>query len=91
MSFKVVIPARYASSRLPGKPLLDIAGKPMVVRVVAATGVLRPQQEYGYFETWTEAQAFAALLNHVNGIEPVEAQQIIVSATLASRCAEQTQ
>ncbi len=33
MTFKVVIPARYASSRLPGKPLLDIAGKPMVVRV----------------------------------------------------------
>ncbi len=34
MSFKVVIPARYASTRLPGKPLLDIAGKPMVVHVV---------------------------------------------------------
>lgn len=33
MSFKVVIPARYASSRLPGKPLADIAGKPMIVRV----------------------------------------------------------
>ncbi len=33
MTFKVVIPARYASTRLPGKPLLDIAGKPMVVRV----------------------------------------------------------
>jgi 3-deoxy-manno-octulosonate cytidylyltransferase (CMP-KDO synthetase) len=33
VSFKVVIPARYASARLPGKPLLDIAGKPMVVRV----------------------------------------------------------
>ena len=31
--FKIVIPARYASARLPGKPLLDIAGKPMVVRV----------------------------------------------------------
>ncbi|MFA7318150.1 MAG: 3-deoxy-manno-octulosonate cytidylyltransferase [Sulfuricella sp.] len=31
--FKVVIPARYASTRLPGKPLADIAGKPMVVRV----------------------------------------------------------
>jgi 3-deoxy-manno-octulosonate cytidylyltransferase (CMP-KDO synthetase) len=31
--FKVVIPARYASTRLEGKPLLDIAGKPMVVRV----------------------------------------------------------
>jgi 3-deoxy-manno-octulosonate cytidylyltransferase (CMP-KDO synthetase) len=30
MSFTVVIPARYASTRLPGKPLADIAGKPMV-------------------------------------------------------------
>ncbi len=28
--FKVVIPARYASARLPGKPLLIIAGKPML-------------------------------------------------------------
>jgi len=31
--FNVLIPARYASTRLPGKPLADIAGKPMVVRV----------------------------------------------------------
>ncbi len=31
--FVVVIPARYASTRLPGKALLDIAGKPMVVHV----------------------------------------------------------
>ena len=34
MSFTVIIPARYASSRLPGKPLLDIQGLPMVVRVL---------------------------------------------------------
>ena len=34
MSFRVVIPARYASSRLPGKPLIDLGGKPMVLRVV---------------------------------------------------------
>jgi len=33
MSFTVVIPARYASSRLPGKPLAEIAGKPMVQHV----------------------------------------------------------
>jgi len=32
--FQVVIPARYASSRLPAKPLADIAGKPMIVRVL---------------------------------------------------------
>ncbi|HVC48805.1 MAG TPA: 3-deoxy-manno-octulosonate cytidylyltransferase [Burkholderiales bacterium] len=31
--FRVIIPARYASTRLPGKPLKDIAGLPMVVRV----------------------------------------------------------
>ena len=33
MNFCIVIPARFASSRLPGKPLLDIAGKPMIQRV----------------------------------------------------------
>lgn len=33
MSFYVVIPARLASTRLPNKPLADIGGKPMVVRV----------------------------------------------------------
>lgn len=32
MNFIAIIPARAASTRLPGKPLLDIAGKPMVVR-----------------------------------------------------------
>lgn len=30
---RIVIPARFGSSRLPGKPLADLAGKPMVVRV----------------------------------------------------------
>ena len=33
MSFSVLIPARLASTRLPDKPLADIGGKPMVVRV----------------------------------------------------------
>ncbi len=33
MTFKIVIPARYASSRLPGKPLADIGGKPMIQHV----------------------------------------------------------
>ncbi|MEN8108324.1 MAG: 3-deoxy-manno-octulosonate cytidylyltransferase [Pseudomonadota bacterium] len=33
--FKVVIPARYASSRLPGKPLLELAGRPMLQHVHA--------------------------------------------------------
>jgi len=41
VSFAVVIPARYASTRFPGKPLAEIGGKPMVVRVcerAAASG-----------------------------------------------------
>ncbi len=61
--FKAVIPARYGSSRLPGKPLLDIAGKPMVVRVaeqasqsqadevIVATDhpeIIRVCQQYGF-------------------------------------------
>lgn len=33
MSYVVIIPARYASTRLPGKPLLDIVGKPMIEHV----------------------------------------------------------
>jgi len=33
LKFVVIIPARYASTRFPGKPLVEIAGKPMVVHV----------------------------------------------------------
>jgi 3-deoxy-manno-octulosonate cytidylyltransferase (CMP-KDO synthetase) len=33
VTFRIVIPARYASTRLPGKPLLPIAGRPMVEHV----------------------------------------------------------
>ena len=44
MTFTVLVPARMASSRLPDKPLADIAGLPMVVRVArqaARAGALR--------------------------------------------------
>ncbi len=34
----IVIPARYGSSRLPGKPLLDIVGKPMIQHVYERAG-----------------------------------------------------
>ena len=34
MSFVAIIPARFASTRLPGKPIVDIHGKPMVVHVM---------------------------------------------------------
>lgn len=35
IDFRVVIPARFASQRLPGKPLLSIAGRPMIEHVYA--------------------------------------------------------
>lgn len=41
--YKIVIPARYGSSRLPGKPLIEFAGKPMVQHVyerALATGII---------------------------------------------------
>ena len=42
--FKVVIPARYASTRLPGKPLLPIAGKPMIAHVCDRANEANAQQ-----------------------------------------------
>ncbi len=35
IAFTVIIPARFGASRLPGKPLLDLAGKPMIQHVVS--------------------------------------------------------
>ena len=70
MDFIAVIPARFASTRLPGKPLADIAGKPMVVRVaeqaqksgaqrvVIATDhadVKAAAERHGYFALMTRA------------------------------------
>ncbi|EIM8549027.1 3-deoxy-manno-octulosonate cytidylyltransferase [Escherichia coli] len=43
----IVIPARYGSSRLPGKPLLDIVGKPMIQHVYE-----RALQVVGVAEVW---------------------------------------
>jgi hypothetical protein len=61
----------------------------VVVRVLADTSAVWPQREYGCFETWTQAQDFATVLNQTYGIEPMEAQHIVVSASLASRSSKQ--
>ena len=71
MSFTVLIPARYASTRLPGKPLLDIAGKPLVVRVAEraqASGadriVIATDDER--IRAAAEQHGFDAILTHAN-------------------------
>ncbi len=84
--FKAVIPARFASTRLPGKPLLDIGGKPMVIRVaeqaaqsgaqqiIIATdhsSIIAAAQEHGFHACMTRA-------DHASGtdrIAEVAAQQ----------------
>lgn len=80
MSFSVVIPARYASTRLPGKPLLDICGKPMLQhtyeralaskadRVVIATDDVRIQKAaegFGAFVCMTKS-------THVSGTDRIQ-------------------
>ena len=60
-AFRAVVPARYASTRLPGKPLADIGGKPMVVRVVEAA------LKSGAFEVWVatdDSRVSDAVLAH---------------------------
>jgi 3-deoxy-manno-octulosonate cytidylyltransferase (CMP-KDO synthetase) len=79
VGFKVVIPARHASTRLPGKPLLEIAGKPMVAWVAEqaiASGaddvliatdhpeILRVAEAHGYRAVMTRA-------DHVSGTDRI--------------------
>lgn len=66
----VVIPARYASTRFPGKPLVEIAGRPMIIRVVeralrvcpdvvVATDdqrILETVEQYGYRAVMTSSE-----------------------------------
>lgn len=79
MGFRVVIPARYASTRLPGKPLADIAGQPMIVRVAAAAKrssaegvwvatdderIVRAVRQHGFDAVMTDA-------NHLSGTDRI--------------------
>ncbi len=72
-SFIVVIPARQASTRLPGKMLADLGGKPMVVRVAeqalaskAARVVIAP--DHADFAQATRADVIDTLITRVNHV-----------------------
>lgn len=63
MKFTVIIPARYASSRLPRKPLLEIAGKPMIQWVwekACLAGAARVIIATDHQEIFDTATAFGA-------------------------------
>jgi 3-deoxy-manno-octulosonate cytidylyltransferase (CMP-KDO synthetase) len=75
MSFRVVIPARYASTRLPGKPLIDIHGKPMIRWVAEAC-------ERSDAEQVIVATDHEQIADAVRGME--KSQTVMTSAALAS-------
>ena len=86
MIFHIIIPARIESARLPGKPLLDIAGKPMIQHVyerameAGATSVTVATDSLRVEEVVREFGGNACLTNdlHVSGTDRLaEAAQII--------------
>ena len=59
----IVIPARMASTRLPGKPLLDIAGEPMIVHVLRRAQAAR----LGEVVVATDSDVVAACVEKAGG------------------------
>jgi 3-deoxy-manno-octulosonate cytidylyltransferase (CMP-KDO synthetase) len=59
----ILIPARMASSRLPGKPLADIAGEPMIVHVLR----LAQAAKIGETVVATDSEAVVAAVEKANG------------------------
>jgi 3-deoxy-manno-octulosonate cytidylyltransferase (CMP-KDO synthetase) len=59
----ILIPARMASTRLPGKPLADIAGEPMIVHVMRRA----EQAKIGPVVVATDAEAIAAAVEKAGG------------------------
>ncbi len=83
MDFTVIIPARMASSRLPDKPLADIAGLPMVVRVAQRAAQSRAARVVVAAD---DARVVAACQRH--GVEALLTRQDHVSGSdrLAQAC-----
>lgn len=62
MSFRIIIPARFASSRLPGKPLRDICGKTMIERVIEQAKLSDAEEVI----VATDSQKIADAISHVD-------------------------
>lgn len=66
-ALRIVIPARYGSSRLPGKPLIPLAGKPMVVRVYEVVQAALPEADI-VVATDDERVVSALAQHHILGV-----------------------
>jgi len=77
--FIVVIPARYASTRLPGKPMLDIGGKPMVIHVAerakeSGAAEIIVATDHAEIAQAVEAHGFSAMMtrnDHASGTDRI--------------------
>ncbi len=77
MSFRIIIPARFASTRLPGKPLRDICGKPMIAHVIERAKQSKAEEVIVATDSSEIAEAVSALdvqvcmthENHQSGTE----------------------
>ncbi|MFT5426186.1 MAG: 3-deoxy-manno-octulosonate cytidylyltransferase (CMP-KDO synthetase) [Gammaproteobacteria bacterium] len=61
--FQIIIPARYASTRLPGKPLLEINGKPLIQHVYESACLCEAEKVYIATDDWRiqeKAESFGA-------------------------------
>ena len=75
----IVIPARMAATRLPGKPLADIAGSPMIVRVLrqaeaAALGPVVVATDSGEIESVVQKAGGRAVMtraDHASGSDRI--------------------
>lgn len=89
MNFTVVIPARYASTRLPAKPLKEIAGKPMIQHVYERACESNARQviiatDDARIETVAKsfgAQVCMTSVNHTSGTDRL--QEVVASLGLA--------
>ena len=86
MSFHVVIPARWASTRLPGKMLADIAGEPLIVRVAQSASQSSADSvviatDYEDIAKAAKAHGYAAIMtrkDHLTGTDRLaEAAEIL--------------
>ena len=77
MDYAIVIPARFESSRLPGKPLIDLCGVPMVVRTFRQCAKVCPTER---IYVATDHERIAAVCRS-NGIQVIETRSDCLTGT----------